>query len=408
MKKRQLLIIGCIVGCIILLSRCVGDRPEEKSLRGPGYAAVESCQGCHADVYRDYLQTAHFLTSAIADQQSVKGSFNAPNNVFHFPNQVEVRMEEKAGRLFQNIYQAGREKESLPFDISFGSGRKAQTFLYWKNQQYFQLPISYFVPAASWVNSPNFPADHPKIDRVIPSTCFGCHSSQVGMAGVRQEGFEQTELFNHNQIIAGIDCQRCHGPAAAHVNFHTEHPGEKAAHFMQQISALNRTQQVDMCAQCHSGLKPLKKSIFNFQPGDSLNNFRIPIPPMPGKQNEMDVHGNQFQLLQASQCYIASRELTCNSCHDPHKKERDQLTLLANRCLDCHKNEHPAGGNLAGADKNFLVKNCIDCHMPLEASRVITLLESGEEKPTPDYIRTHLIKIYPAASEKILQKLMKQ
>ena len=226
MKIRPYWLVGAVAVLVGLLSRCSGRKPEAADPRGNGYAAAASCAQCHKAVYDAYATTAHAHSSAVADTGTVKGRFSGPGNIFHFAGRADVVMERQGNELFQVVKTDGKERARYPFDVVFGSGRKAQTFLYWKNDQYFQLPISYFVPAASWANSPGFPADHPKFDRVIPSTCFGCHSSAVKVKEV-QEGMGLKEVFEKREMIAGIDCQRCHGPAAAHVNFHMEHPEKK-------------------------------------------------------------------------------------------------------------------------------------------------------------------------------------
>jgi hypothetical protein len=50
----------------------------------------------------------------------------------------------------------------------------------------------------------------------------------------------------------------------------------------------------------------------------------------------------------------------------------------------------------------ILVKNCIDCHMPLQASKVITLQTQGQPAPTANMVRSHLIAIYPAETKKFI------
>ena len=39
-------------------------------------------------------------------------------------------------------------------DIVIGSGRKAQTYLFWKGDQLFELPVSYWVELGEWGNKP--------------------------------------------------------------------------------------------------------------------------------------------------------------------------------------------------------------------------------------------------------------
>ncbi|SIO54692.1 multiheme c-type cytochrome [Chitinophaga niabensis] len=383
MYSRQLFVCGLIISCIIILSQCIG-RKVETDIRGEQYAVATSCATCHKSIWDTYLASAHNNTSGLASISNVSGSFLPPDNVFHYSNGSKVTMEQRDSGLFQGTYR---------FDITIGSGRKAQTYLYWKEGKYFQLPVSYFVPARQWANSPGFPATHPKFDRLIPGTCFGCHSSMVALKEVKMEKLHIAEEFERNKMVFGIDCQRCHGPAAEHVQFHTEHPEEKDGRYMVRVRALGNQQQLDMCAICHSGLKTPQKAPFGFRPGDALSDYFYPDLSRPVKATEMDVHGNQYQLLSASECFIKSKGImNCSTCHDPHTNERSNMQVFSRRCMNCHRSvEHK---NTA-----VLTENCIDCHMPALPSSAITLLTKGQASPTPDSVRTHLIAIYTRLSQ---------
>lgn len=297
MHPRQLFVCGFIISCIIILSQCIGKK-EETDMRGTQYAAAASCATCHKNIYDSYITSAHSSTSSLASISNVKGSFVPPHNVYHYGNGSKVTMTQRDSGLFQENYR---------FDITIGSGRKAQTYLYWQYGQYFQLPVSYFVPAQQWANSPGFPATHPKFDRMIPGTCFGCHTSMVAMNEIKLEKLHVSENFERNKMVFGIDCQRCHGPAAEHVAFHTAHPEETTGRHIVSVSALGNQQQLDMCAICHSGLQTPQKVPFYFKPGDALSDYIYPDLSRPAKAAEMDVHGNQYQLLIASKCFIKSK-----------------------------------------------------------------------------------------------------
>lgn len=400
MNKRQFLFLVCIAVVVGLLSRCSDRASAPGDPRGNEFADAASCAQCHKTIYDSYASTAHAHSSAVAGGGTVKGDFDAPGNVFHFSGRADVVMEKQGEELFQKVMVDGKEAARYPFDVVFGSGRKAQTSLYWRNEQYFQLPISWFVPADGWANSPGFPADHPKFDRVIPSTCFGCHSSMVK---VREEvqGVTITEKFAKREMIAGIDCQRCHGPAAAHVDYHTENPSAKEPHHITLIDTLSRIQRLDACALCHSGLKPLYKPAFTFKPGDKLSDFIIPTVPFPQKPNQLDVHGNQMQLLAASQCFLQSKTMNCSSCHNPHVTERTSMQTFSQRCMTCHQPETPQFCKHSGKPPSVLQQNCIDCHMPALPSGSITLLANGQQSPTPDSVRTHLIAVYEDLMKKM-------
>lgn len=407
MNKRLLYVSSLIVLCILVFSQCINKRADNgaANIRGAAFAGSDKCISCHKSIYDDYMHTGHSLTSAPASAATVKGSFTAPGNVFTYNDGNRVVMESRDSGLFQVAYKNNILQEIRRFDIAVGSGRKAQTFLSWSADRYFQLPLSYFVPAHSWANSPGFPASYPKYDRMIPSTCFGCHSSAVGIKSVSMQGMRLDETFEKNVLVYGIDCERCHGGAAEHVTFHASHPQEKKAMHMTKISTLQNQQKLDMCALCHSGLGAPLKPAFEFKPGDALSDYYFPDYTSPTKATEIDVHGKQYQLFTASRCFIKSDNMNCSSCHNPHNSERDQLQTFSTRCMNCHKTADHTFCKLNSIPEATLAKNCIDCHMPALPSVNITLLTNGESSPTSDSIRTHLIRVYPEETRKILARL---
>jgi len=401
MNKRLLYVLSVMAIGIIILCRCNTNGKESTDLRGANYAGSASCENCHKAIYDSYLSTAHHNTSRPASDSSVLGSFHAPDNNFSFENGVDVVMEKRDSGLFQVSYLNGRFQQAARFDIAIGSGRKAQTHLYFKGDQYYQLPVSYLVSAHSWANSPGFPADHPRFERVITTACFGCHSSKAVVKSIREQGTGFTEHFDKGQLVYGIDCERCHGPAAAHVSFHQENPNEKQGRFITRIDTLKNQQKLDMCAVCHSGLKPAIQPIFNFRPGSTLKDFYYPDFSRPNV-TEMDVHGTQYQLFTGSQCFIQSKNMNCSSCHSPHATERTNLQAFSQRCMNCHTEAGHNFCTLNSVPAATLKQNCVDCHMPELPSRSITLLTNGQTKPTPDSIRTHLIAIYKPDAKGII------
>ncbi len=406
MNKRQAVVSGFIVSCVIILSQCTGNRPaKETDLRGESYASPASCAACHQAVYDAYLQTAHSNTSAEAGASTVKGSFTAPGNIYHYTGDKTVVIEKRDSGLFQASYEKGVLKEAKRFDIAIGSGRKAQTFLYWNYGRFFQLPVSWLAGAGQWANSPGFPPSHPKFDRDIPSACFGCHTSAVGIKDTKIEGLQVRETFHRDRTVYGIDCQRCHGPAAAHVDHHTAHPGEKHAQHVTRIRALSNQQRLDQCALCHSGLNTVQQSVFDFKPGDDLTDYFFPDIGMPAKAASLDVHGNQYQLFTASRCFIQSKDMNCSSCHDPHTRETANMQVFSRRCMNCHEAGSKAFCTLVSLPAATLSQNCIDCHMPALPSNAITLLTNGAANPTPDSVRTHLITLYPEETKRIIATL---
>ena len=403
-NKLKFSIVILAVCCIVILSNCMSDRGEA-DLRGPLYAGAHTCRKCHQQVYDNYAQTAHANTSSHSLPAPVQSAFEQGKNVFRFSDNTSVIMEKLDSQFYQSYFRDGKKLFSHPFDIVVGSGRKAHTFLYYNDKKKIsQLPISYFATEQAWANSPGFPADDAYFDRNVPSYCMGCHSSYIEVKQT-YKGVVMQEEFEKGKLIYGIDCERCHGPALAHVQYFTDYPEVKQSKFVTSIRSLNRVQKNDMCALCHSGFKDVLQSLFKFKPGDALDNYYVPDYGRIDTVN-LDVHGNQTQLMMASQCFRMSKDLTCTSCHNVHTTERDNMQLFSQRCITCHQQV-----THSFADKNVdnaVQNNCIDCHMPLKASKAITMLTNQKKSAVPDQIRTHLVAVYDKESKTFLDSLIKK
>lgn len=287
----------------------------------PASQGAEGCQRCHSDAVESYARTAHFLTSRRAGAESIRGSFDEGRNVLR--TRVEntwFRMERRPDGFYQTGFEKGRSRTER-FDLVMGSGRRGQSYLYWRNTLLYQLPVSYLAAAEGWINSPGYEDGKVHFDRPIPPQCLDCHTTAQKAGG----------------FAAGITCQKCHGEGDAHP------------------AALSPSRRMEVCARCHSGI-------------------------VAGAPAKADVHGNQVGLLRRSKCFRASREMTCSSCHDVHQEERD-LAAMSRKCAGCHQ--------AAGCGRG---EGCVDCHMPLQESGVITFDSLGRR--LAQRYRTHVIGIY--------------
>lgn len=367
---------------------------EEKEFVGSA-----TCAGCHKNIYQDHLRTAHFLTSQPAVAEFTKGHFEPGKNSYAFNKSVVVAMEKRDTAFYQVEYYREREKKAMRMDIVVGSGTMGQSSMYWRDNYLFQLPITYFSAADQWSNSPGFP-DRVVFNRVITSRCMECHST---FAKTISEPGKEPEEFDHNKIVYGVDCEKCHGSAAKHVQFQIEHPSDTFARFIINPATFTRQQKLDLCALCHGGRLQKTKPSFTFTSGDALKDyFRLDTAvPDPEK---IDVHGNQYGLLRASKCFIKS-DMTCNTCHDIHKNEKKQTIVFSQRCMSCHNTEHSNFCGMAKVIGKNIVSNCIDCHMPLKPSKAIAVFLPGSNAPTAAQIRSHYIKTYPEETGKVLEMI---
>lgn len=109
--------------------------------------------------------------------------------------------------------------------------------------------------------------------------------------------------------------------------------------------------------------------------------------------------------MSLSRCYQLSNNLTCNSCHNVHVKERENIAVFSQRCINCHTNVHHTFEDNMKNGSGLIQSNCIDCHMPLKASKKISLLTKQKTVATPDFIRTHLITLYPEETKRFIDSV---
>ena len=343
-----------------------------------------ACRDCHRDVVDRYLSTAHYRTSFEASLQTVSGPIEDGRNILRTRDPLtHFRIIQEDGQLFQvaEWMEKGRRKERKePIDLVVGSGRKGQSYLFWKDGFLFQLPVSYLVEGDQWINSPGFEDGKVNFGRGIPPRCLECHATHFLLE------FEDNQPRYNRDYMTGIGCGRCHGRANRHVSYHRANPNDRQGRFIVNPARLSRTRELESCAVCHSGDREVKKSTFAYTPGDNLSEF---LAPDTGPQPYPDVHGNQVALLSHSACFQESDVMTCTTCHDVHQTERD-LAAMSEKCLACHTEEH---STLESRHLGRLQDNCIDCHMPLRESRVLTI-HLPDRVYAPPY-RDHRIAVYP-------------
>ncbi len=376
---------------------------DHPSLKAYGYQStqktvtdllgVASCQPCHQNIYDSYIRTAHFNTSRLADEKSIKGKVSEGHNILRTSVEGTYFKMERRGKGF---YQTGNKRtdsgtktRTERFDIAIGSGRKGQTYLYWKNNLLFQLPVSYTTGTDEWVNSPGYIDGRVHFDRVIPPRCLECHTTAFKM-----EGPPPGAKYGSDYVL-GISCEKCHGTGLQHVQYHTSNPQETSPKFILSPKSFPRSRKIDNCALCHSGIRQPRQPSFSYTPGENLEKYFM---PESDRENlKPDVHGNQVGLLRKSKCFISSPEMSCSTCHNVHKEERN-IAELSQKCIQCHQAEDC--GIFRNAGKR-IVENCIDCHMPDQRSNVINI-SAGMRSFSP-YYRNHAIGIYRTETAKVLK-----
>lgn len=361
---------------------------EEPGTRGD-FLGDAACQECHQQIAIAYARTGHHLTSQLPTKDSILGSFASGQNVLKTGDpDLHFRMDAKESGFYETavFWQPPDQKTRTErIDIVTGSGDKGQTYLYWKGNQLFQLPVSYWTDLKAWINSPGYTEGVADFDRPILPRCLECHATYfLSIPSPKAENY-----YKKTGFVLGISCERCHGPGRAHVDYERSKPvaASSGNHLIVNPASLARDRQIEVCAQCHGGIGQAITPAFSYIPGQQLENY-ITLPH-PDAEARVDVHGNQVALTQRSRCYRSS-QMTCTTCHDVHAPEHAAASY-SEKCLQCHQDRDCGEFVKLGAK---IRENCIDCHMPLQDSNQIVSDLNGQQVKAR--IRNHWIKVYPA------------
>ncbi len=342
-----------------LLGKVLLPEPAEASAVGggigsAGFVGPQTCAECHPGRYDGFIETSHYQSSQMASTETVMGDFEAPSNqVATRIQRLGYRMDTRPDGLYQTVVVDGRDVHSERMDIVVGSGKIGQSYLYWRNDELFQLPMSYLTTPDSWMNSPGYPDGMADFKRPVVGGCLQCHSTWFEA--------RSADLMNHrflsDGVVLGVTCERCHGPGEEHVAYHRAQPEARAARHIVHPGRLSNERLTDICRQCHGGLASPTRAPFSFRPGESLADYIEPPPGRPG------IHtNNQMQQLSLSECFQQSADMSCITCHNPHQNERGNDALFSLRCQQCHESaEHPLEPTIGAA---ALGENCTQCHMP--------------------------------------------
>jgi predicted CXXCH cytochrome family protein len=335
------------VPAILVAQQTPGVTPVQTAGNQSQYVGNESCGGCHNEIYQSYMFTAMARASGPATQNLITGEFQ------HKPSGVHYRVYQENGDAWltfdRNSHPEVHGTRKLLYYI--GSGHRGRTYLFSDEGFFFESPINWYAQKGVWDMAPAY-----QKTRTIPlnlpavPACLRCHTSNAQLPAAGTEDKYALPLFAH----AGITCERCHGPGAAHANTHGS---------IVNPAKLTAERRDSICMQCH-----LEGNAAVVQPGRNLNDFQ------PGQKLSETVHYfvleggasegfralSQTEALARSLCKRKTGDaMSCTSCHDPHSSPSPaiRVTFYREKCLSCH------GGDFA-VKHHAKTPDCTQCHMP--------------------------------------------
>ena len=370
----------------------------------PGIAGAETCAECHAEEYEAWSGSTHGTAGGPPGPETVIAPFDG--QPIRFADAVVSPVVDEAGRYVFIVEREGRPPERL--EVSgvigrghmVGGGTQGYASRFPDGTERF-LPFDYSEDADTWFCNTAFVGGFwvPGADRAglradagwLPVTgemrltdcgdwppvrilgtsarfanCQNCHGSQVEV-----EYRPELERYETRLTTLQINCESCHGPARAHVEWARDGARAAGGTRLAALDTLGTDASLDVCFQCHA----LKRTLGDGpapSPG-TLAGYSLGLPAIGDAPYLPDGRIATFgyqQTHRSSACYLFG-SMTCVDCHDPHSQGyRDVFgNPLEGRfddgqCAGCHAaiaaaperhTFHPAGSPGAA---------CTICHMP--------------------------------------------
>jgi hypothetical protein len=275
-------------------------------------ASPEDCARCHVKETAEFARSGMALAMHAAPEHS--------------------RMTARVGGYDYDLSGAsltvsnGKERLQFPIVWSVGNGVVGQTYMLQMNGIWRESRVSYFPALAGLdltMGAQNF-TPHTMEDaagRLVPpaeaAKCLGCHSTS-----------------SPSGLIAGVQCERCHGSSAAHLT---------ASKPMRKLSALNTGEQLDFCGQCHRTWAEVAAN---------------------GPFGVANVRFQPYRLA-SSKCYDSTdRRIQCTACHDPHRDVVSNTASYDSKCAACHSSTAKPATLASRHLCKVSTKDCASCHMP--------------------------------------------
>jgi hypothetical protein len=314
------------------------------------------CGNCHGEIYRKYAATPMAMTSgpaasATVPDQSFQANAGYRYSIAHRDQKLVLEFGKARRELANKEVREPANKEIRELAYFVGSGASARSYLIAVDGFLYEAPATYYSRPGAWAPSPGYDRySYPFLTRAIAPACLQCHATGVQSIPGTQNGY-QSPIF----LEAGVGCERCHGPGAAHAA-----SGKREA--IVNPAALPPEQRDSVCAQCHlSGeirVDRAGKSMSGFTAGDKLSTCTtafVRATSSPG----MKVTSHVEDLAQSACSRASGGRLWCGSCHDPHVVQHvapppaEKAAWFRSKCQNCHAPTVCQRGD-----------NCIACHMP--------------------------------------------
>ena len=335
------------------------------------FSGSVACAECHAATAAEYH--SHPMSRSLSSMDNPDLTEDVSNPRFTTGPGLAYLVEKDKDHTWHHEIRFDSDKnvvydQRVMMDYAVGSGVRGRSYLTNTNGRLYQSPITWYTAENHWGLSPGYSEkSHPRFDRKVTHACLACHAGRVNLHPTDPDRFAD-RIFAEGSI----GCERCHGPGATHIAYHKMGQSTRAgADPIVNPERFKDSRRDAVCNQCHlQGRRRVTVNghgEFDFQPGMHLSDVWTVILKTEGIKDGVADAVSQVEQMYSSQCFQKSNgELSCISCHDPHRfpSPPEVTDHYRKRCLQCHSGSHLQ----CSEDMSVRLQNdsdsCIKCHMP--------------------------------------------
>jgi len=290
----------------------------------------------------------------MANASGLASEYLIPGSFYHAPSKVEYQFSIVNGTAWMSYHRPG----DIPLDgrehleYTLGSGHLGFTYLYAKDDYWFETPVAYYAQTHGYNMKPGLGGIPYMETRRVDGRCLRCHMSDVQSADIGTENHFSGLPFLH----VGITCESCHGDTREHV-------ATKGKAALINLKTIDPAQRDSICLNCHlegkSRVARRGKYALNFKPGERISDYLsyfvyASVSGLPRGVSEVE----QFNQSQCKR--VSGDAMSCMNCHDPHYTPgpAERVSFYRNKCLACHTQAKYATTHYANNP------DCTSCHMP--------------------------------------------
>jgi Flp pilus assembly protein TadD len=345
-----------------------------------GYIDAAACAGCHSEIARTYARTGMARSFGAIRAETPANIF--PDGAFHHEVSAQsFTMYRQGGRPYLKRHLTGPDgspDEERETEVHFwlGSGNRGRSFVHRATSgKLIVLPVTWYAEGGGrWGMNPGYDRPvHTGFDRTVDYRCLSCHAGYPEIEPGADSRVGAWEL--PGRLVEGIDCQRCHGPGAAHVEAARRGSAPEAVrHAIINPKRLPPERQLEVCYQCHlettsvalpAEIIRFDRGVFSYRPGQPLAEYALFFDYAKGTEHDgrFEFVSSAYRLVQ-SRCFRESAgAMTCTTCHNPHDIPRGEEAVrhYASVCRKCHAAQL---GRMVAGQQHPAAADCVPCHMP--------------------------------------------